>query len=84
MKQFYQKIQLGNGKSYLTFFGLLLIGFAFIFFITQGLNPNTSELSFIEHSTAGKDAGSVIPASCESGYAHVEGTCIPTIDLQFQ
>jgi hypothetical protein len=39
-----------------------------VFFLTKGSTPASSELSFIEHSIVGKSAGSVIPASCESGY----------------
>lgn len=37
-----------------------------IFFTTRGNSPHTSELAFTEHSTLGTNAGSVIPASCES------------------
>lgn len=36
------------------------------FFITRGATPHTSELSYIESSRLGKEAGSVIPASCDS------------------
>ncbi len=53
------------------FFTILIFG---LFFITKGGNPYVSELAFIEHSTLGKEAGSVIPASCESAYNHY-GEC---------
>lgn len=40
------------------------------FFLTRGNTPYTSELAFTEQSILGKHAGSVIPASCESGIDH--------------
>ena len=40
------------------------------FFLTRGNTPYTSELAFTEQSILGKHAGSVIPASCESGVDH--------------
>ncbi len=41
------------------------------FLITRG-NVPAGELSFVEHSALGKEAGSVVPASCESGYYHID------------
>lgn len=37
--------------------------------------PSRAELRFAEKSPLGESAGSVIPASCESGYAHFSGEC---------
>ncbi len=37
--------------------------------------PSKAELRFSETSPAGSSAGAVIPASCESGYAHFAGEC---------
>lgn len=45
------------------------------FFITRGDSPHTAELAFTEHALVGGDKGSVIPASCESGYEHYGGEC---------
>lgn len=42
------------------------------FFVTRGTVPQ-GELSFVEHSTLGKEAGSVVPASCESNVYHGTG-----------
>jgi hypothetical protein len=55
-------------KKHLGLFGatVLLLVFFVSFSITKGFSPYTSELSFIEHSVLGQDAGSVIPASCDS------------------
>ncbi|MDB5259787.1 MAG: hypothetical protein JWN37_18 [Candidatus Nomurabacteria bacterium] len=54
--------------------GLGILAFLFIFIgafaVTKNGNPEVSELSFVEHSSLGKDSGSVVPASCESGYVH--------------
>jgi hypothetical protein len=46
-----------------------------VFFYTKGSSPATSELSFVEHSSLGTDAGSVIPASCEGGISHGAVIC---------
>jgi hypothetical protein len=45
----------------------LLVALISTFLITRGVVPLTSELSYTEHSSLGKDAGSVVPASCDSG-----------------
>lgn len=45
---------------------LLLTILIVLFFITRGGAPYSSELGYIEHSTLGKNAGSVVPASCDS------------------
>lgn len=52
----------------LVFASLFLVG---TFFITRNKIP-MSELSFVEHSLLGKEAGSVVPASCESGQYHTD------------
>lgn len=54
----------------MTFLGLSFAVFASagIFFMTKNSAPASSELSFVEHSVKGASAGSVMPASCESGY----------------
>ncbi len=39
-------------------------------------SPSKAELRFAETSPAGPSAGAVLPASCESGYAHFAGACI--------
>ena len=65
-------------RSYAKLFaalGLSLTVLAIAFFITRGADPHVSELAFTEHSTLGQKAGSVIPASCESGYPHHRGEC---------
>lgn len=46
-----------------------------VFFVTRGINPLKAELSFTSHSILGKNKGSVVPASCESGIAHYTGDC---------
>jgi hypothetical protein len=47
-----------------------------LFAVTRGSHPQVSELAFVEHSTLGKEAGSIVPASCESGVDHgVTQTC---------
>lgn len=59
--------------------GSLAISSAFlvgVFFITRGVAP-TSELSFVEHSMLGERAGSVVPASCESGSYHIDYGSFP-------
>lgn len=38
----------------------------FIFFITRGNTPHSSELAYIDYSLSGKVTGSVVPASCDS------------------
>lgn len=79
-------------KSLLFFISLFIFGvisFVSIFFITRGVNPETSELAFIENSILGISAGSVIPASCESyptyGTAHsifdTSGYCAGTVPV---
>lgn len=65
-----------------------LLGFCFlfvtvlvsVFFITRGPNPHVSELAYIEHSNLGKEAGSMIPASCNSAppTSHFNGDCVTT------
>ena len=40
--------------------------FVIVFLITKGIAPKSAELSFTEHSTLGNEAGSVVPASCDS------------------
>ncbi len=59
-----KNLQKHSGKSILASFSFLVI---VLFFITRGINPHISELAYIEHSTLGENAGSVIPASCDSG-----------------
>ena len=41
--------------------------------------PSRAELRFAETSPAGETAGAVIPASCESGYAHFAGECTTAV-----
>jgi hypothetical protein len=55
-----------------SFFAITLIS---VFFATKGLTPSLSELSFVEHSSLGRKAGTVIPASCDSSpvYSHFVG-----------
>ena len=75
-------------KNFLPFIAFsvssLAIVMVIIFFITKGVFPSISELSFTEHSNLGSDAGSVVPASCESGYGHFPNECDPFINLYFQ
>jgi hypothetical protein len=54
----------------MAFLGLSCLAFVStgIFFLTKNSTPAASELSFTEHSIIGSNAGSVMPASCESGY----------------
>ncbi len=75
-KKIHQQV-VKNKKAITLFSGLLLIPLVLsaIFFITRGTDPHISELAFTEHSVLGKNAGSVIPASCESGVVH------PYIDI---
>jgi hypothetical protein len=63
--------------------GLVSIAMVAVFFVTRGVTPHTSELAFTEHSTLGKDAGSVIPASCNSNPPtdHFNGDCVPGIAM---
>lgn len=51
------------------FFGVIALSALFVglFFITRGITPQSSELTFIEHSSFGQNGGSVVPASCDSG-----------------
>ncbi len=55
-------------KQSYTLFAVFILLFASVsfFFITRGAIPHSSELAYIEHSILGKDAGSVVPASCNS------------------
>jgi hypothetical protein len=51
-----------------------------VFSITKNNNPHVSELAFTEHSSLGKNAGSVIPASCDTstppdGVMDIDGPC---------
>lgn len=50
------------------FAGIMIIPIIIIslFVLTRGSEPITSELNYVEYSTVGKDAGSVVPASCDS------------------
>jgi hypothetical protein len=68
------------------FFSIVGVGLflVFLFMVTRGTDPHTSELLFTEYSTKGKNVGSVIPASCESNFQHIANECAPTINLQFQ
>lgn len=74
----------------ITLIGLLLIltVAVILFLLTKGQNPATSELSFTEKSILGDNAGSVLPASCESAptYDHTTGGACPppTVNLYFQ
>ncbi|MCF7898981.1 MAG: hypothetical protein K9L31_03465, partial [Candidatus Pacebacteria bacterium] len=61
---FYKKLHKQN-YAVLAVFIILFVSVS-IFFITRGTVPHSSELAYIEHSILGKDAGSVVPASCES------------------
>ena len=47
----------------LALFSLLLLT---TFVITKGPIPPTSEIAYTEHSPSGEEAGSVVPASCDS------------------
>ena len=64
----YLQKQAKSIKKKSSLFGVLLFSFLFIalFFITRGATPLSSELTYIEHSTLGESAGSVVPASCNS------------------
>lgn len=42
-------------------------------------SPSKAELRFAETSPAGSSAGAVLPASCESGYAHFAGECTAVV-----
>ena len=56
---------------------LLLIFVGFL--ITRGATPASSELSYIEYSPLGQEAGSVVPASCDSKPlpgSHFNGDCV--------
>lgn len=53
----------------------VLIILAAMFSIMRGSVPFSSELAYIEHSILGENAGSVVPASCESSYEHTSGEC---------
>ncbi len=59
---------------------IFLFAIVSIFFITRGVTPFSSELAYIEHSILGKDAGSVVPASCNSAppTSHVLNDCTTT------
>jgi hypothetical protein len=82
-----------NKKTYATISGVLLLILislcALTFSLTQEKTPHTSELGFIEHSNSLK--GSVVPASCESGFSHntIAGTnppigeCDPRVNVDF-
>lgn len=78
-----KKITLGTlrkiNKEYFFLVGFLII-IVSGFFITRGAFPYSSELSYIEHSILGKDAGSVVPASCSSAPpgSHFNGDCTYT------
>jgi hypothetical protein len=54
------------GLIFISLFMFGIVSSVSLFFITRGINPETSELAFIENSILGKSAGSVVPASCES------------------
>jgi len=58
----------------------LLVVFVGLFFILRGATPNSSELSYIEHSSLEGRIGSVVPASCNSTPPgdHFRGDCSPT------
>lgn len=47
------------------------------FFATYEDIPHTSELAFIEYSSDKSVVGSVVPASCASGYEHAPSDCAP-------
>ena len=66
-----------------SFIALSTIGLFVVFFLTRGAMPHTSELAFTEHSILGRNAGSVIPASCNSSPPtdHFLGDCAPTISF---
>lgn len=67
-----------NKKPYflsLLFITIISLSLTSLFFMTRGETPYTSELSFIEHSTLGIQAGSVIPASCDTGTPHDAEVC---------
>lgn len=57
--------------------GTVVVAGAGVFYMTSEANPHVSELAFIEHSSDPQVSGSVIPASCESGYPHFAGDCVP-------
>ncbi len=60
-----------------TIFSLVIVVFFFtsVFFVTRGVAPYDSELSYIEKSVLGENSGSVIPASCDSGTPHDGEVC---------
>lgn len=67
------------------FTALTLVVFISLFYVTNAQSHFASELSFIEHSILGKDAGSVIPASCESTPStnHFAGDCVTNVNMGF-
>ncbi len=76
MKSHLRKYSFATRTTLASFF-IVLMAFSFVFFITKDKNPHVSELSFIEHSIIGKQAGTVIPASCNSSpsTSHWAGDC---------
>ena len=46
-------------------------------FSSNTLVARSSELGFTSLSPRGASGGSIVPASCESGYAHTPGECAP-------
>lgn len=56
---------------------LLIVSFIMVMGQTGLSAPSSSELGFSNLSPAGEQGGRIIPASCESGYEHTWGECIP-------
>ncbi|MCR4276068.1 MAG: hypothetical protein NUV90_01655 [Candidatus Parcubacteria bacterium] len=66
-------------KSY-AFLSAAMLAFVFLFFVTRGAVPQSSELAYLEYSPLGQSAGSVVPASCDSvpPTDHFRDDCFPT------
>lgn len=78
------KNKLGYSNILVVLFVMVALLIA-LFLFTKGGNPSTSELRFTEKSMVGNNAGSVLPASCESGYDHSTGIACPvSVQLYFQ
>lgn len=62
-------------QSYVVVALLLLTSFS-LFISLRGDVPHSSELGYIESSSFSGVSGSVVPASCESGYEHYASECV--------
>jgi hypothetical protein len=66
-----------NLRKYWIACAILVLFLAVLTSISDRSNVFSSELGFSAVSPRGKIAGIIVPASCESGYAHIAGECDP-------